>query len=173
MSPQSRNASLSLRNASYDESLGLLTEPAALEAVTLYPRSRTWSNPRRNCDIVLPTSRAPSISLPRLMRRECIPRAPVSLSPSELSRAHRSHASSLTTHASLPENKDDVALEAALTREFCNYGTVFVKIRRDNHNMPFAFCQYTVSPSLETIPTPGLVRPSQLTQRYRMIRMRS
>ncbi|KAK1768759.1 hypothetical protein QBC33DRAFT_568434 [Phialemonium atrogriseum] len=45
--------------------------------------------------------------------------------------------------ANLPENKDDVALEAALTREFCNYGTVFVKIRRDNHNMPFAFCQYT------------------------------
>ncbi|KAK3331076.1 hypothetical protein B0H66DRAFT_87851 [Apodospora peruviana] len=47
--------------------------------------------------------------------------------------------------ANLPEPKDDRALEAAITREFSQYGTVFVKIRRDHNNMPFAFCQYTVT----------------------------
>lgn len=46
---------------------------------------------------------------------------------------------------SLPEHKDDRALEAAVTREFSKYGTVFVKIRRDSNHMPFAFCQFTVS----------------------------
>ncbi len=28
---------------------------------------------------------------------------------------------------------------------FRRYGTVFVKIRRDPKNMPYAFCQFTVS----------------------------
>lgn len=51
---------------------------------------------------------------------------------------------SALTLVSLPEPKDDQALEAAVTREFSKYGTVFVKIRRDLHHMPFAFCQYTV-----------------------------
>jgi hypothetical protein len=45
---------------------------------------------------------------------------------------------------SLPQPKDDQALEAAVTREFRKFGTVFVKIRRDIHQMPFAFCQFTV-----------------------------
>ncbi|KAK0609341.1 hypothetical protein B0T17DRAFT_501626 [Bombardia bombarda] len=45
--------------------------------------------------------------------------------------------------ANLPEPKDDMALEAAIVREFTKYGTVFVKIRRDAQNMPFAFCQFT------------------------------
>ncbi|KAL1861503.1 hypothetical protein VTK73DRAFT_7062 [Phialemonium thermophilum] len=45
--------------------------------------------------------------------------------------------------ANLPENKDDVILEATITRVFAEFGTVFVKVRRDGQNMPFAFCQYT------------------------------
>lgn len=50
---------------------------------------------------------------------------------------------------SLPESKDDRALEAAVTREFSRFGTVFVKIRRETKGnvagMPYAFAQYTVS----------------------------
>jgi hypothetical protein len=50
---------------------------------------------------------------------------------------------------SLPEGKDDRALEAAVTREFSRFGTVFVKIRREGRGnvmgMPYAFAQYTVS----------------------------
>jgi hypothetical protein len=50
---------------------------------------------------------------------------------------------------SLPEGKDDRALEAAVTREFGRFGTVFVKIRREGRGtsvgMPYAFAQYTVS----------------------------
>ncbi|KAK4102728.1 hypothetical protein N658DRAFT_422656 [Parathielavia hyrcaniae] len=49
--------------------------------------------------------------------------------------------------ANLPESKDDRALEAAVTREFSRYGTVFVKIRREAKGnmigMPYAFAQYT------------------------------
>ncbi|KAF7531708.1 hypothetical protein G7054_g8646 [Neopestalotiopsis clavispora] len=45
--------------------------------------------------------------------------------------------------ANLPESVDDVHLEAEVTRSFSEYGTVFVKIRRDARNMPFAFCQFT------------------------------
>ncbi|KAK3336815.1 hypothetical protein B0T19DRAFT_396519 [Cercophora scortea] len=45
--------------------------------------------------------------------------------------------------ANLPEGRDDQALEAAVTRVFSEYGVVYVKIRRDARNMPFAFCQYT------------------------------
>lgn len=44
---------------------------------------------------------------------------------------------------SLPEPKDDVALEAAIYREFMQYGKCWVKIRRDSHHMPFAFVQFT------------------------------
>lgn len=50
---------------------------------------------------------------------------------------------------SLPESKDDRSLEAAITREFGQFGTVFVKIRREmkggTTGMPYAFAQYTVS----------------------------
>lgn len=45
----------------------------------------------------------------------------------------------------MPEPIDDIALEAEVTRAFSQFGTVFVKIRRDAKNMPFAFCQFTVS----------------------------
>ncbi|EAQ89950.1 hypothetical protein CHGG_06569 [Chaetomium globosum CBS 148.51] len=49
--------------------------------------------------------------------------------------------------ANLPESKDDRALEAAVTREFSQFGTVFVKIRREVKGgvagMPYAFAQYT------------------------------
>lgn len=47
------------------------------------------------------------------------------------------------TSISLPEPKDDVALEAAIYREFLKYGKCWVKIRRDSHHMPFAFVQFT------------------------------
>lgn len=45
-----------------------------------------------------------------------------------------------------------MSLEAAVTRAFCVYGTVFVKIRRDPNDMPFAFCQYTVSAGIPNPP---------------------
>ncbi|OTA58622.1 hypothetical protein K449DRAFT_397841 [Hypoxylon sp. EC38] len=45
--------------------------------------------------------------------------------------------------ANLPDCVRDSRLEAELTRVFSQYGIVFVKIRRDQRNMPFAFCQYT------------------------------
>ncbi|KAI8632654.1 hypothetical protein F5Y19DRAFT_471825 [Xylariaceae sp. FL1651] len=45
--------------------------------------------------------------------------------------------------ANLPEHKTDVDLETAVTKVFAAFGPVFVKIRRDPKNMPFAFCQYT------------------------------
>lgn len=49
----------------------------------------------------------------------------------------------LTLLYSLPEPKDDLALEAAIYREFLKYGKCWVKIRRDSHHMPFAFVQFT------------------------------
>ncbi|KAI1141001.1 hypothetical protein F5Y05DRAFT_410851 [Hypoxylon sp. FL0543] len=45
--------------------------------------------------------------------------------------------------ANLPDCVRDSRLEAELTRVFSQYGIVFVKIRRDQRNMPFAFCQFT------------------------------
>ncbi|KAH7037500.1 uncharacterized protein B0I36DRAFT_380683 [Microdochium trichocladiopsis] len=45
--------------------------------------------------------------------------------------------------ANLPEGAKDSRLEAAVTSAFSKFGCVFVKIRRDNRNMPFAFAQYT------------------------------
>jgi hypothetical protein len=61
----------------------------------------------------------------------------------------RSRTGLTIEHNSLPESKDDRALEAAVTREFSQFGTVFVKIRREVKGgvtgMPYAFAQYTVS----------------------------
>jgi hypothetical protein len=51
--------------------------------------------------------------------------------------------SRLTISSSLPSDKDDEALEAAVTRVFADYGTVFVKIRHCR-DMIIAFAQYTV-----------------------------
>ncbi|KAL7917737.1 hypothetical protein ACQKWADRAFT_331677 [Trichoderma austrokoningii] len=45
--------------------------------------------------------------------------------------------------ANLCHNFDDVTLEVEVTRYFARFGTVFVKIRRDGRQMPFAFCQFT------------------------------
>lgn len=45
---------------------------------------------------------------------------------------------------SLTQGEPDAALEAEVTRVFSEFGTVFVKIRRDQRNMPFGFCQFTV-----------------------------
>jgi RNA recognition motif-containing protein len=45
----------------------------------------------------------------------------------------------------LLQSETEEALQAAVTKVFSEYGIVFVKIRRDPKQMPFAFCQYTVS----------------------------
>ncbi|KAJ5040422.1 uncharacterized protein L3040_006078 [Drepanopeziza brunnea f. sp. 'multigermtubi'] len=45
--------------------------------------------------------------------------------------------------ANLLQSEADEALEVAVTQVFREYGTVYVKIRRDTKQMPFAFCQYT------------------------------
>lgn len=45
---------------------------------------------------------------------------------------------------SLPDTVNDTRLERELTKTFGQYGAVYVKIRRDQRNMPFAFCQFTV-----------------------------
>jgi hypothetical protein len=39
-----------------------------------------------------------------------------------------------------------------VTKIFREFGPVFVKIRRDAKQMPFAFCQYTVRVSLISLP---------------------
>ncbi|RYP33385.1 hypothetical protein DL767_004790 [Monosporascus sp. MG133] len=53
-------------------------------------------------------------------------------------------ASACVFVANLPEGVKDARLEVEVTRAFSEFGTVFVKIRRDQKNMPFAFCQFTV-----------------------------
>ncbi|KAM3545485.1 hypothetical protein ARSEF1564_001647 [Beauveria bassiana] len=45
--------------------------------------------------------------------------------------------------ANLAQLYDDKTLEYEVTRAFSKYGPVFVKIRRDQRQMPFAFCQFT------------------------------
>ncbi|KAM0465357.1 hypothetical protein ACHAPV_001403 [Trichoderma viride] len=45
--------------------------------------------------------------------------------------------------ANLSQNFDDGRLEVEVTKYFSQFGTVFVKIRRDGRQMPFAFCQFT------------------------------
>ncbi|KAI1343328.1 hypothetical protein F5Y15DRAFT_412123 [Xylariaceae sp. FL0016] len=45
--------------------------------------------------------------------------------------------------ANLPESLTDTELEVRVTKSFSAFGAVFVKIRRDVKNMPYAFCQYT------------------------------
>jgi hypothetical protein len=48
----------------------------------------------------------------------------------------------------------------AVTQVFREFGPVFVKIRRDAKQMPFAFCQYTVSISTYlSIFTDSIFRP--------------
>lgn len=49
------------------------------------------------------------------------------------------------TDASLYAEESEKALEVAVTEIFRQWGTVFVKIRRDPQGMPYAFVQYTAS----------------------------
>ncbi|KAI5867724.1 hypothetical protein GGS23DRAFT_612884 [Durotheca rogersii] len=57
--------------------------------------------------------------------------------------------------ANLPENVKDSRLEAEVTRAFSKFGIVFVKIRRDQRNMPFAFCQFTKDEDAHTAMAQG------------------
>ena len=52
--------------------------------------------------------------------------------------------SSLTIDSSLLQTATDQQLEHAVTASFSQFGTVYVKIRRDGRGMPFAFAQYEV-----------------------------
>lgn len=45
---------------------------------------------------------------------------------------------------SLSHTRTDEELEGSVTSVFRTFGIVYVKIRRDNKGMPFAFCQYEV-----------------------------
>lgn len=54
-------------------------------------------------------------------------------------------------YLSLAQMYDDKTLEFEVTRVFSQYGPVFVKIRRDSRQMPFAFCQFTVCCVLVTL----------------------
>lgn len=47
-------------------------------------------------------------------------------------------------HCSLASGSSDEELTDAVTEVFGQFGTVYVKIRRDSRGMPYAFCQYTV-----------------------------
>ncbi|EHK22530.1 uncharacterized protein TRIVIDRAFT_28754 [Trichoderma virens Gv29-8] len=51
--------------------------------------------------------------------------------------------------ANLTQAFDDRRLEIEVTKYFSQFGTVFVKIRRDSHQMPFAFCQFTCDADAE------------------------
>jgi hypothetical protein len=57
------------------------------------------------------------------------------------------HCLTLTSWGSLLQSESDVALEVAVTQVFREFGPVWVKIRRDPKQMPFAFCQFRVSQS--------------------------
>jgi hypothetical protein len=96
-------------------------------------RQRTTS-PRPEPLIYLPVSRA------TMLRRSYRPR-PVCLWPSEYLHAC---CESLLTSYSLSSMESELELQASVTEAFSEYGAVWVKIRRDNKNMPYAFCQYTV-----------------------------
>ncbi|CEJ91378.1 hypothetical protein VHEMI07096 [[Torrubiella] hemipterigena] len=43
----------------------------------------------------------------------------------------------------LSQQASDETLQSEVEKVFSKFGEVFVKIRRDNRNMPFAFCQFT------------------------------
>ncbi|KAI0521140.1 hypothetical protein F5B22DRAFT_644389 [Xylaria bambusicola] len=79
---------------------------------------------------------------------------PIHIQPSPAERRHQVQGVDAQTYyppeacifvANLPESKSDTVLEVAVTKAFSSFGPVFVKIRRDPKNMPFAFCQYTDS----------------------------
>ncbi|KAF4635113.1 hypothetical protein G7Y89_g2980 [Cudoniella acicularis] len=51
--------------------------------------------------------------------------------------------------ANLLQSESEEALQAAVTQVFREFGPVYVKIRRDAKQMPFAFCQYTIPENAE------------------------
>ena len=50
----------------------------------------------------------------------------------------------LANLSSLMQSETDEQLEYAVTEAFQRFGDVYIKIRRDSRQMPFAFAQYTV-----------------------------
>lgn len=82
------------------------------------------------------------------MLKGFIPRLHAYLSPSTSPHDFLFGSRVLTALGSLTQTVRDDKLEEEVTRIFSRYGTVFVKIRRDGRQMPFAFCQFTVSPDL-------------------------
>ncbi|KAB5559970.1 hypothetical protein GE09DRAFT_1057638 [Coniochaeta sp. 2T2.1] len=58
--------------------------------------------------------------------------------------------------ANLPQQMSDQALEAEITERFNEYGTIFVKIKRDRNDMPFGFIQYTNEADAMTAVKEGL-----------------
>ncbi len=50
----------------------------------------------------------------------------------------------MLTFISLSQSRTDEQLEYSVTSVFQIFGDVYVKVRRDNKGMPFAFCQYEV-----------------------------
>lgn len=55
----------------------------------------------------------------------------------------------ISDNSSLSHTRSDDELEVSVKTVFQTFGTVYVKIRRDNKGMPFAFCQYEVRWPLE------------------------
>lgn len=53
--------------------------------------------------------------------------------------------SSSANPCSLVQMKSDEELERCVKDAFKQFGTVYVKIKRDHKHMPYAFCQFTVS----------------------------
>ena len=79
------------------------------------------------------------------MLKPCCHQGLVSLSQSKLD--HRPQIPLLTVH-SLVQTQSDDQLEHHVHVAFLQYGTCYVKIRRDARGMPFAFVQYEVSEKL-------------------------
>ena len=52
---------------------------------------------------------------------------------------------------SLNQSETDDQLEFAVMEAFQRFGNVYVKIRRDSQQMPFAFAQYTVNSRLAPV----------------------
>ncbi|KAI1276304.1 hypothetical protein F5Y07DRAFT_399562 [Xylaria sp. FL0933] len=99
-------------------------------------------------------STGPAPKINQRVTAESQPVVPVQTQPSPAERRHLVQGVDAQTYypaeacifvANLPESKSDTVLEVAVTKAFSAFGPVFVKIRRDSKNMPFAFCQYTDS----------------------------
>lgn len=75
------------------------------------------------------------------MLKRCFLRLPVYSLPSKLT----PEVMDVTANTySLSSLRTDDQLDFSVTKVFQEFGTVWVKIRRDSKGMPFAFCQYEV-----------------------------